>query len=62
MKKLTVYQIDSFTKEKFRGNSAGVVINRPGIIDVNVKIENGKPVQVQIAGEAIVIFKTEIMI
>ncbi len=31
MKKLVVYQIDSFTKEKFRGNPAGVVINADGL-------------------------------
>lgn len=27
MKKVIVYQIDSFTKEKFKGNPAGVVLN-----------------------------------
>ena len=27
MKKITVYQVDSFTKEKFSGNPAGVVLN-----------------------------------
>ena len=30
MKKLIVYQIDSFTKEKFKGNPAGVVVNADG--------------------------------
>ena len=33
MKKLTIYQIDSFTKEKFKGNPAGVVINADGLND-----------------------------
>lgn len=33
MKKLTVYQIDSFTKEKFKGNPAGVVVNADGLND-----------------------------
>ncbi|WP_438426007.1 PhzF family isomerase [Aquimarina macrocephali] len=33
MKKFTVYQIDSFTKEKFKGNPAGVVINATGLDD-----------------------------
>ena len=31
MKKLIVYQIDSFTKEKFKGNPAGVVVNADGL-------------------------------
>ncbi|MCX6238724.1 MAG: PhzF family isomerase [Bacteroidia bacterium] len=33
MKKLIAYQIDSFTKEKFKGNPAGVVINADGLSD-----------------------------
>jgi PhzF family phenazine biosynthesis protein len=33
MKKLITYQIDSFTKEKFKGNPAGVVINADGLSD-----------------------------
>ncbi|WP_229335551.1 PhzF family isomerase [Flavobacterium sp. ALJ2] len=31
MKKLIAYQIDSFTKEKFKGNPAGVVVNAEGL-------------------------------
>ena len=31
MKTLIVYQIDSFTKEKFKGNPAGVIINADGL-------------------------------
>lgn len=31
MKKLIIYQIDSFTKEKFKGNPAGVVVNADGL-------------------------------
>jgi len=31
MKKLITYQIDSFTKEKFKGNPAGVVLNADGL-------------------------------
>ena len=31
MKKLKVYQIDSFTNEKFKGNPAGVVLNADGL-------------------------------
>ena len=31
MKKLIVYQIDSFTKEKFKGNPSGVVLNADGL-------------------------------
>jgi PhzF family phenazine biosynthesis protein len=33
MMKLKVYQIDSFTKEKFKGNPAGVVLNADGLSD-----------------------------
>jgi PhzF family phenazine biosynthesis protein len=33
MKKLIIYQIDSFTKEKFKGNPAGVVLNADGLSD-----------------------------
>ncbi|MBL0739988.1 PhzF family isomerase [Chryseolinea lacunae] len=33
MKKRITYQIDSFTKEKFRGNPAGVVLNADGLTD-----------------------------
>jgi PhzF family phenazine biosynthesis protein len=33
MKKLIAYQIDSFTKEKFKGNPAGVVLNADGLAD-----------------------------
>ena len=40
MRKLIVYQIDSFTKEKFKGN----------------------PVLIQIQGDAVVIFRTDIEI
>lgn len=36
MKKLTVYQIDAFTKEKFKGNPAGVVINATGLDDTQM--------------------------
>ncbi|MDC6362622.1 MULTISPECIES: PhzF family isomerase [Flavobacteriaceae] len=31
MKKRTVYQVDAFTKEKFKGNPAGVVLNAEGM-------------------------------
>jgi len=33
MKRLITYQIDSFTKEKFKGNPAGVVLNADGLSD-----------------------------
>ncbi|RKR08799.1 PhzF family phenazine biosynthesis protein [Flavobacterium sp. 90] len=37
MKQLTVYQIDSFTKEKFKGNPAGVVVNADGLQDYEMQ-------------------------
>ncbi len=46
---------------EFKGKQ-GEAINRLGVVDVKVKIENNKPTLVQIKGEAVVIFKTEIMI
>lgn len=45
----------------FKGKQ-GEAINRLGTIEVKVKIENNNPVTVQIAGEAVVVFKTEIEI
>lgn len=37
MKKLIMYQIDSFTKEKFKGNPAGVVVNADGLKDYEMQ-------------------------
>ena len=38
----------------------GEAMNRPGEIEVKVTIENEQPVRVQIGGEAVIVFKTEI--
>jgi len=38
----------------------GEAINRAGIIDVEVKIENKEPVEVKISGNAIIAFKSEL--
>jgi PhzF family phenazine biosynthesis protein len=43
----------------FKGKQ-GEAINRPGIIEVDVEIENGLPNKVKIGGRAKVVFKTEI--
>ena len=45
----------------FKGRQ-GEAINRLGEIEVKVKIENEQPVLVQIGGEAVIVFKTEIEI
>ncbi len=37
MKKYRLYQVDSFTKEKFCGNSAGVVSNADGLTEVEMQ-------------------------
>jgi PhzF family phenazine biosynthesis protein len=37
MNKLITYQIDSFTKERFKGNPAGVVINADGLNDAQMQ-------------------------
>lgn len=38
MRKLIIYQIDSFTKEKFKGNPAGVVVNADGLTDNQMQV------------------------
>ena len=38
MKKLVTYQIDSFTKEKFKGNPAGVVLNGDGLSENQMQL------------------------
>lgn len=38
MKKYTVFQIDSFTKTKFKGNPAGVVVNADGLSDAQMQV------------------------
>src|SRR5665647_706451 len=38
MKKLITYQIDSFTKERFKGNPAGVVVNADGLDDNQMQL------------------------
>lgn len=38
MKKIKIYQIDSFTKERFKGNPAGVVINADGLKDSQMQL------------------------
>ncbi|MCP3943025.1 MAG: PhzF family isomerase [Desulfobacteraceae bacterium] len=46
---------------EFKGKQ-GEAVDRSGVVDVKVKIANKKPVSVQIKGDAVVIFKTEIII
>lgn len=43
----------------FKGKQ-GEVIGRPGIIEIEVEIQNGEPHKIKIGGEARVVFKTEI--
>lgn len=38
MKKLIIYQIDSFTKVRFKGNPAGVVVNADGLSDTQMQL------------------------
>ena len=38
MKKLITYQIDSFTKVRFKGNPAGVVVNADGLTDIQMQL------------------------
>lgn len=43
----------------FKGEQ-GTAIGRSGIVDVQVKLESGRPVQVKIGGRAVIVFQTEI--
>lgn len=38
----------------------GEAMNRPGVIEVHVKIENNEPIEVKVIGTAIIVFKSEI--
>ncbi len=38
MKNILIYQIDSFTSEKFKGNPAGVVLNADGLSDETMQL------------------------
>lgn len=46
---------------EFKGKQ-GEAIGRSGIVEVNVKIENNEPVQVQVGGHAVIVFKAEIQV
>jgi PhzF family phenazine biosynthesis protein len=37
MKNRIVYQFDSFTKERFKGNPDGVVVNADGLTDLQMQ-------------------------
>lgn len=54
-------KIVDFTHDdfEFRG-SQGEEMGRQGVVDVRVSIENNTPVSVQIMGDAVVVFRTEI--
>jgi PhzF family phenazine biosynthesis protein len=57
------HKLINFTGQtfSFRGKQ-GVAIGRPGIVNVEVDVKNGSPVEVRIGGKAVVVFKTEIVI
>ena len=46
---------------KFKAKQ-GEAINRSGIIEVEVKIEDNEPKEVKILGNAVVIFKSELVL
>lgn len=46
---------------KFKAKQ-GEAINRPGIIEVEVKIEDKEPIEVKVSGEAVIVFKTELLL
>jgi len=56
-------KIAGFQKDLFEFNGKqGEKLNRPGVINVSVRIENDLPVLIKIKGNATVVFKTEIEI
>ena len=46
---------------KFKARQ-GEAIKRPGIIEVEVKIEDKEPVEVKVSGNAVIIFKSELLL
>ncbi len=40
----------------------GEAIQRTGTIQVEARIENGQPVEVNISGEAVIVFQTELIL
>ncbi|MCI1580127.1 MAG: PhzF family isomerase [Clostridium beijerinckii] len=40
----------------------GEAINRPGIIEVEVKIEDNEPIETKVSGNAVIIFKSELLL
>lgn len=58
---LVHHKLVNHNNSKFRFKAKqGEAINRPGIIDVEVNIENKEPIEVKISGNAIIAFKSEI--
>ena len=54
------YKLSEFDDNLKFSAKQGMSIDREGKINVNVSIENGEPVKVQVSGTATVVFKTEI--
>lgn len=54
-----VYHNNSLFKFKAK---QGEAIKRPGIIDVEVKIEDKEPVKVKISGNAVIALKSELVL
>ncbi|WP_271814042.1 PhzF family isomerase [Clostridium beijerinckii] len=40
----------------------GEAINRPGIIEVEVKVEDNEPIEAKVSGNAVIIFKSELLL
>ncbi|NRT80198.1 PhzF family isomerase [Clostridium beijerinckii] len=40
----------------------GEAINRPGVIEVEVKIEDNEPIEAKVSGNAVIIFKSELLL
>jgi len=61
---LIKHKLINFEGSKYRFKAKqGEIMGRPGIIDVEVNVDdNGEPILVKIGGEATIVFKTEITI
>ena len=57
------HNLVDFSAPEFRFKARqGHHMGRPGEIEVTVKIEDDRPVQVQVAGEAVIVFQTQIIL
>lgn len=55
-------KVDCTSSRFFFRAMQGEAIHRPGVIDVQVDINNGEPDEVKISGNAVIVFQSEILL